>query len=351
MTGCRITLVGDGIENPGNALTMVHAAQMFNAGYRFRDTRELAESGELTSALAGPLPAITSDELCALHARIIACDNIPGARDVYGFRAGRDFAVLVGNERRGISRQFRDLATDAVQIPMRSGRLNCLNVAAASAVALYYLSRAQVGPVMRRQDPGSRRPELLLLGAGNHIELGSAIRSATALGWTRAFIEDRDRVWFGVDRVTRSEGRAAARRARNDIRLIPCSVDTRYGFPEVAVITAKRLGVPIHKADLARGPRQLVVIPDESRVETIEETWTRLGRTVQFAHLDFPQSDFVYHYRLVATVALAEISRQVGVRAADVREPRRRPPIYDRALDRFAEAVGEMVSLAELMDY
>lgn len=351
MTNPAVTLVGDGIENPGNALAMVHAAQMFGIGCRFRDTKGLAESSELLSALGGMFPAITGDEMRALHARIIAFDNIPGAQDAYGFRPGSDFAVLVGNERRGLSHQFIELATDAAQIRMQSHRINCLNVAAASAVALYYLCRAQVGPATARRNPESRRPDLVLMGAGNHVELGSAIRSAAAFGWTRAFIEDRDRVWFGVDRARRSEGRAAARRARNDIRLIPCSTDTSYGLPGVTVITTRRIGVPIHKADLARGLRQLVAIPDESRIEIAGESWARLGRDVRFAYLDLPHSEFVYHYRLVATVALAEIARQVGVRVPGVRGPRRPPLTYDRALDRLTEAAGEVVSLVELADY
>src|SRR5439155_13920378 len=142
---------------------------------------------------------------------------LPGARDVYGFHASRDFAVLVGNERRGLSHEFASLSTDRVQVPTLSRRINSLNVAAASAVALYYLRGTPVRPMAVRKDPRSRRPELLLLGADDHFELGSTIRSAAALGWERVFIEDRHRVWFGCDRAVRSEGRAAARRGRNEI--------------------------------------------------------------------------------------------------------------------------------------
>jgi len=351
MSNPAVTLVGDGIENPGNALALLDAARMFAAGCRLRDTKDVAASDAVQDALGGQACGITADEIRAMHARIIAFDNISGAKDVYGFRAGRNFAVVVGNERRGISYQLRELATDAVQIPMRSRRINCLNVAAAAAVALYYLCGAPVRPATARRDPERRRPHVVLMGAGDHVELGSAIRSAAAFGWTRAFIEDRDRVWFGVARAMRSEGRAAARRGRNDIRLIPCSIDTSYGFPDVTVITSERNGVPIHKADLARGPRQLIVIPDEGRIDMAAEACARLGRDVRFAHLDLPSGEGVYRYRLAATIALAEIARQVGVRIPGVRGPRRPPLTYDRALDRLIEAPGDVVSLAELMDY
>ena len=350
-TGSGVMLVGDGIENPANALTMIHAAAMFGARCRFRDTKGLAESG-VRAGLAGEMfSSTTGDEIQALHSRIIAFDNLPGAREVYGFRAGHEFAVLLGNERRGLSHEFTSLATDRVQVPMLSRRINCLNVAAASAVALYYLCAPPVGPMAVRKDPRTRRPELLLLGAGDHFELGSTIRSAAAFGWERAFIEDRHRVWFGCERAVRSEGRAAARRGKNEILLIPCPTGAAYSYPRVTVITSKRVGVPLHRASFAGGPSQLIVIPDESQVEAAGEDWSRFGRQVDFAHLQLPNPDFTYHYRLVATITLAEISRQVGRRPAVKVPTGPRPPIYDHAVKELAEASGEFVSFDELLRY
>jgi len=97
-----------------------------------------------------------------------------------------------------------------------------------------------------------------------------------------------------VNHVVRSEGRAAARRGRNDIRLVPCSKDTVHGMPEVIVVTTRRAGIPLQNAELARGQRQLIVVPDEDRIEIAHEQWTRLGARVQFAHLEMPTHDFVY---------------------------------------------------------
>src|SRR2546427_13146846 len=114
-----------------------------------------------------------------------------------------------------------------------------------------------------RKDPRTRRPELFLPGAGDHFELGSTIRSAAAFGWERAFIEDRHRVWFGCDRAVRSEGRAAARRGRNEILLIPCPPQASYCYPRVTVITSKRVGVPLQRANFTGGASQLIVVPDE----------------------------------------------------------------------------------------
>jgi hypothetical protein len=346
-----VTLVGDGIENPANAVTMLHAAEMFGAACRFRDTKGLRECQWASVPASDLIVPITSTEVRQLHPRVVAFDNLPGARELYGFRAGPDFAVLVGNERRGLSHEFTAIATDCVQAPMVSRRINCLNVAAAAAVALYYLGGVPVGPMATRRDPATRRPELLLLGAGAHVELGSTIRSAAAFGWDRAFVEDRHQVWFGCDRAVRAEGRAAARRGRNEILLVPCAPASTHAFSRVTVITRRRDGLPLHRASLARGPAQLVVIPDESRVDLAVENWARLGAQVEFAHLQIPAAHYTYHYRLLATIALAEVSRQVGRRRAIKLAPLARPPSYDKRLRLAAALAGQWVRLGDLADY
>ncbi len=344
----NVTVIGDAIENPANALTMVHAAAMFDATCRFRDTKGLAHSGLFGGA---GVQAISTAEIQAHHPRIIACDNLPGAVDVYGFHAGRDFALLVGNERRGLSHEFTTLATDKVQIPMQSRRINCLNVAAASAVALYYLCNPRVGSMAIRRDPASRRPNLLFYQPADHFELGSTIRSAAGLGWTQAFVEDRHRVWFGCDRAVRAEGRAAARRGKNEIRLIPCPAQASHAYARVTVITHRKIGLPMHRANLAGGPSQLILIPDESGSEFAFESCAWLGHNVEVAHLQLARAEFVYHYRLVATVALAEISRQIGRRPSVRVSTASRLPVYDHAAEELASVAGELVSFEDLLEY
>lgn len=351
MSGSSISLIGDGIENPGNALTMMHAAEMYGASCQFRDTKGLADSQDLVELVGSPLGVVTEDELANSRSQLIAFDNLPDANEVYGFRPGSEFRLVVGNERRGISQRVRTAATDAVHVPMHSKRIDCLNVAAASAVALHYLVRPKVGPMLRRRNASKRRPELMLVGGENHIELGSAIRSAAAFGWNRALVEDREEVWFGRDRVKVSEGRAAARRSRNRIRLVPSSTGATHGFSKVTVITAGGPGLPLHKSNLARGSQQLVVISDESRVAFDSEAWSRLGREVEIVSLDNPVDQRIYHYRLVATVAMAEIARQVGRDTRRLPMQRSGSPTYDRDLKLSFEVPGEDVWLEDLLDY
>ena len=49
------------------------------------------------------------------------------------YYAAAVLSMIVGNERRGIGRDLRSLASQTVEIPLVSTRLNCLNVAAAAA--------------------------------------------------------------------------------------------------------------------------------------------------------------------------------------------------------------------------
>ncbi len=202
-----------------------------------------------------------------------------------------------------------------------------------------------------RTQPQKRRPELLLTGVTDHWELGSAVRSVGAFGWQRLLLEDSAGVWFGVPRGVRAEGRAAARRQKNPIRVIPHTTSPG-AFERVRVITTRKRGTPLHRAQLAGGPRQLIVLADESAVDFDTQDWHRLGHEMSFVHLDLPASAFSYHFRLVASIALAEIARQVG------QPPRRIPgkppqtePVYDRSLRLLDAAEGETVFLDDLEDY
>lgn len=351
----QISLVGDGIENPGNAQAMMDAADMFGTQCLFRDRSGLARSWEDPERLPH---FITFDALARDYSPLVAFDNVPGAADVYGFRLapGPASAVVVGNERRGIGRDVMSIAHHKVQIPMfaRAGGVNCLNVAAASAVALYYLSRGGGARLQANRQPGKRRPELMLVGGSSHVELGSSIRSAGAFGWERVLLDDAHGVWFNASRSVKAEGRAAARRHKNAIHLVPASRGDRYAFSEVCVVRAMETGssAPLHRANLARGPQQLLVLPDESALDVDAVDWGHLGRAVNFAHLELPSHEYTYHYRLAATIALAEAARQVG-RKAGTKTGRPAPvePFYESALAALAEAEGETIYLEELQSY
>jgi tRNA G18 (ribose-2'-O)-methylase SpoU len=351
----RVDLVADRIENPGNAQALVDSARMFGSHCLFR------ACGDFTTELIGAATStedvrpITDTELAAQYSPIVALDNLPRATSIYGFRLveGPRPTMIVGNERWGIAHELESMAVQTVEIPLISRRLNCLNVAAAAAIGLYYLSRGGGGRLATRSAPARRRPELLLIGPSDHIEVGSSIRSACAFGWGRVFLEDREQKWFVRDRATRSEGRGAARRGRNSINVVPTKSDQRYAFDDVCVITTRilnRSGAPIYRANLADGHQQVIAIPDESRIDVKAVDWERLGRSVRFVHLDLPNQSFPYRYRLIASIALAEVARQVG-RKIESRTTGRSDLRYGSSLDLLTETNGEVISLNELAVY
>ena len=346
-----ITLVGDGIENPWNARVMQAAAALFGGPCCFRDRAGLAAAWSAAFPDRESPGLLTTEDLAAC-VPLIALDNVPGAQPVYGFRPPRGPrpALMAGNERQGIGRDALKLASHKVMIPIAGHRLNTINVAAASAVALYYLARGGGATLQVTPQPQKRRPELLFLGAADHVEVGSAIRSAGAFGWERVLVEDRAGVWFGAPRHVTAEGRGAARRHRNPIRLIPADPTAAYAFAEVWIVTCDRGDVPLHRAQLAAGPRSLLVVPDETAVDLDAEPWDRLGARVRFARLDLPEQS-PCPYRLLASIALAEAARQVGQRERIPGRPPRPEPLYDRALTVLAAEAGETVDLGELGAY
>lgn len=332
------TLVLDGVENPGNVAALAEAAGLFG----WRCTRRGGAD------LGVPLPEVTLDELAG-SSPLVALENAPGADDVYGFRfpPGPRPALVVGNERKGISREILDRADRVVQIPLPSRQINTINVAAAAAVALHYLARGGGGRLHTRADPERLRPELLLVAPTDEIELGSAIRSAAAFGWSTLHLEDRRGVWFGTDRVTRSLGRGAARRGRNSIRVVPTSPDRSFDFEQAVIVTAGSAAEPLHRVDLARGPRQLLVVADEQAVDLAVEELGRFASSVRMAGLDL--AGIGHRFRLVASIALAEAARQVGGSSGRRGYGRSRPISYDHTLEvQDMSSIGYLVALRDL---
>ncbi len=349
----KIDLVGDGIENPHNARAMIGAAMMFGGRCSLLDRKGIA--GQIECSVA------TLEQVLSEHDLIIALDNQPGAKNVYGYRVpseSRNVAVVAGNERLGVSHSVVSSSHVLLCIPMVSRKVNCLNVASASAVVLYYLSNRFAAPMAIRSQPQKRRPEILLIAGGDHVELGSCIRSACAFGWTRVFVEDRRNVWFEADHGRKREARAAARRAKNEIRVIPTSEHHQYKFQEAIIVVCGQLqngkhaggAVPLHKARLAEGPSQLIVLVDQSAFDvSILGEFSRFAHKVQVASIECGDSVHNHQFRLTASIALAEIARQVGQKTPW--KPTPPEPLYESALRSIADEQGEIFSLEELQQY
>jgi hypothetical protein len=297
-----------------------------SAGERIPDraaARARSRAAVRAAAAGGTLPLVETERLLTELMPIVAVDNAPGAVSVYdaGLPPGRP-AVVVGGERRGVRGDVLRAAARCVEIPMAGPRLDTLNVAVAAAVALFYLTGTARHAVRRSAQPELRRPGLLLLAPGDHVEAGSTIRSAAALGWRTVGLDDRRCVWFGALRPDVAEGRAAARSHRNAIRVAPMPAGGHLGFGRVVVAGAGLDGPPLHRVELGGGRSTLLVLPDEEVVGAAD--WERLGDRVELARVPLPAAAVRYRYRLVAGIVLAEAARQIGAPPAGRPAPRRR---------------------------
>jgi tRNA G18 (ribose-2'-O)-methylase SpoU len=309
-----LTLFADGVENPANRARLEDAARLLG----------------MTSSTT-------------ITGRLIAVENTAGASDVYGRRPLRTDATLaVGNERRGLSRSTLAAAHEVVQIPTQSRTVTTLNVAAAAAVAAWYVARGS-GPQARAVRPDARRPALLIVGE-DHVEVGSTLRSAAAFGFRDVLLEDRRAGWFDGPAAMRREARAAARRHKNPLRVHRATLADARRFEEIVVATPSGPGAPMQRERLARGTRQVIILGAPA-----EEAAAGGGDHVRIATLDLePVED--PPLRLVASIALAEIARQVG-RRHRVPGPAARGPRYEMALELIPGGEVVLVEPSELLAF
>jgi len=309
-----LTLLADGVENPANLARIHEAARLFGASCS-------------TSTIG----------------RLIAVENAPGARDIYGRRPLRGDATLaVGNERRGLSRRMLAAADEVVVIPTQSRTVTTLNVAAAAAVAAWYVVRGS-GPQGRARRPETRRPSLLMAG-DDHVEVGSSLRSAAAFGFHEVLLEDRGAGWFGGSPAVRREARAAARRHKNPLRVHRATLDIAARYAEIVLVTPSGPGGPLQQENLTRGSRQLVIIGTSPReIDAGATTRARIATLGLEPATSAP-------LRLIASIILAEIARQVG-RRHPTPGPVPRGPRYKKALMPMPAGEVLLVELSDLLAF
>ena len=309
----ELRLYADGLDNPANQA-------------------RIADVADLLGAVCVSTP----------DGHLIAVENVPTATSIYGRRALRQTATLaVGNERRGLSHRVLGAANETVAIPTLSRTVHTLNVAAAAAVAGWYVARGS-GQQASTPHPERRRPSVMLAG-NEHVEIGSSLRSAAAFGYREVHLEDRGGGWFAGDHRQRREARAAARRHKNPLRVRRATIDLAARFEEVLVVTPAGQGPRVSRETLTRGRRQLIIVgcpPDD--------VLTASAANVRVAHLGL-EPVALPPLRLVASIVLAEIARQVGRPATAPRVSR--APRYDRELKLVADGEMLLIEPEQLLAY
>jgi len=308
-----IAFFSDGVENPANLARIHDVARLLGAS--------------CTTSMGG---------------RLIAVENTDNAGAIYGRKPLHgDATIAVGNERRGLSQKTLAAADETVTIPVQSRTVTTLNVAAAAAVAGWYLVRGSGGQASATR-PENRRPALLLVG-DDHVEVGSSLRSAAAFGFREVLLEDRRAGWFAGPSAVRREARAAARRYKNPLLVRPAMLSWAARYDEVVVVTPSGTETPLQRAHLAHGRRQLIIIGAQP-----DEVVAKATGRVKIASLALERMESP-PLRLVASIALAEIARQVG---------RRRPfpgpwrgARYEKALELSDAGEALLVDPSDLMDF
>jgi tRNA G18 (ribose-2'-O)-methylase SpoU len=278
-------------------------------------------------------------------AHLVASENLPDSACVYNYRppAQTTWGIVVGNEAKGLRRRTLKQADAIVEVPVLSKTINCLNVAAAAAVMLYYLNQPRPLKYETKTLKAiqKRRPDLLLVSGKNPMELGSTLRSACAFGWQRVFLQDRGHCWYECDRMIKSQGRGAARRARNPIRVLPWDNDSQSEYQRLIVATVTPGNRNLWELPLITSS-SLVVLADEAAGSYIPPA-TFQGE-ILYASLPLISAES-YFYRQAATIALAELARQLG-NPQEPKTPRRRQS-YRREV--VAEETGIILDMEDLL--
>ncbi|HET6254873.1 MAG TPA: RNA methyltransferase [Puia sp.] len=139
-----ITLVLDGIQDPGNLGTLVRVADWFGlmAVICSGDSADIFNGKAIQSTMGsvGRIPVVYADPVAVVsgYSGIPVYAAVLGGRDLYTMgRIDRGF-VVIGNESKGIRPGLLQVATDRVTIP-GAGRAESLNAAVAGGIVLSHL--------------------------------------------------------------------------------------------------------------------------------------------------------------------------------------------------------------------
>ena len=182
------------------------------------------------------------------------------------------------------------------------------------------------------------------MAGDDHVEVGSSLRSAAAFGFHEVLLEDRGAGWFGGPPAVRREARAAARRHKNPLRVHRATLDIAARYAEIVLVIPSGPGSPLQRENLTRGSRQLVIVGTSPReIDAGATTRARIATLGLEPATSAP-------LRLIASIILAEIARQVG-RRHPTPGPVPRGPRYEKALMPMPAGEVLLVELSDLLAF
>lgn len=111
--------------------------------------------------------------------------------------------------------------------------------------------------------------------------------------------------------AARSPGRAAARRYKNPLTILPYSKVRVKAYEQACVLTYDRSAPPLSRTTFTEGKDAILILPEaHAASDAAMLTADRVARkTVRF-YLDSPGDASLAPYRLVASIVLAEAANQ-----------------------------------------
>jgi|YNPMSStandDraft_2_1061718.scaffolds.fasta_scaffold11956_1 hypothetical protein len=312
----KIDLIADGISDPRNVPALLACAEMFQIPCFFRDRYGLAakikESGQqIKLADAPPLEVLRRD-----YDLILGVETSEKAQNIFDYLPPQEarIALVVGNERFGLDRRLARIADHFLEIPMCYKHFT-LNVVSAAAAALYQIMYARARGRAGGMGKCSHRPEVILLNPVDSAELGSSLRTAWALGWHSVCLSDQHKVWYTKDRSILEQGRGAARRHKNPIKVRPIDLNLPIQIFDVGILVTYAGGeVPLWKAELPLWKKSCAVIfPDEiSPVSPESLECESIAKSFLQVFLDTPALPQKPYFRLLCSIGLTEVFRWIS---------------------------------------
>jgi tRNA G18 (ribose-2'-O)-methylase SpoU len=279
------TLIGVDIEGAWNRPLLVNAAAI--SGCKCTFAKSEAPESHLTVQSAADADTPRLEEHLSQSSQVLICELTRNSVPVYDLPAPRQrTSIIVGNEERGVPRSVMKRADHVISVPMAFRGLSSLNVGVAAAVILYSLTHDLGRRRKIRSSLNAESVDILIAGPSDPHELGSLLRSVYAFGWCRVFLADPYNVWFSSDPAIILQGRAAARRARNLLAVLPAAKLNLAHYDAVITCRQNQEGSALSRLRLPECGRLLIVFGESMATNDFEDHSLRVtvdhaDRTVQ----------------------------------------------------------------------
>jgi tRNA G18 (ribose-2'-O)-methylase SpoU len=279
------TLIGVDIEGAWNRPLLLNAAAISGCECTF--AQSATPEPHLSVQSAADADTTRLQEELHRSSQVLVCELTRNSVGVYDLPAPRQRTlIIVGNEERGVPRSVMKRADHVISVPMACRGLSSLNVAVAAAVILYSLTHDLARRRRVRSGLKVQSVDILIAAPSDPHELGSLLRSVYSFGWRRVFLSDPHSIWFSSDPAIILQGRAAARRAKNLLAVLPAAKLNLAHYDAVITCRQHQEGSPLSRLRLPECGRLLIVFGESDERDDLEDHSLRV--TVDHADRAIP---------------------------------------------------------------